>query len=44
MSIVHTAGCGKEYTARPSRQLLMVLFLKYDMEKSYVNAGRAEKS
>jgi hypothetical protein len=26
------------------RQLLMVLFLLYDIEKSYVNAGMQEKS
>jgi hypothetical protein len=41
---VHTPGCGKEYTLHVHRQLLMVLFLKYDIEKSYVNAGMAEKS
>jgi hypothetical protein len=34
---VHTAG-------DRHRQLLMVLFLLYDIEKSYVNAGMPEKS
>jgi hypothetical protein len=41
---VHTAIGGKDYTLHVYRQLLMVLFLKYDIEKSYVNAGMAEKS
>jgi hypothetical protein len=34
-----TAGSGKWYTLHVHRQLLMVLFLLYDIENSYVNAG-----
>jgi hypothetical protein len=41
---VHTAGCGNGYTLHVHRQLMMVLFLKYFIEKSYVNAGMPEKS
>jgi hypothetical protein len=40
----HTAGCGNGYTQHVHRQLLMVLFLLDDIEKSYVNAGMPEKS
>jgi hypothetical protein len=36
---IHTVGGGKGYTLHIHRQLLMVLFLLYDIEKSYVNAG-----
>jgi hypothetical protein len=32
------------YTLHVHRQLLNVLFLLYDNEKSYVNAGMSEKS
>jgi hypothetical protein len=41
---IHTAVVGKENTLHVYRQLLMVLFLKYDNEKSYVNAGMSETS
>ncbi len=48
---VHTASVGDSerdthavqwYTLHVHRQLLMVLFLLYDIEKSYVNAGMSE--
>jgi hypothetical protein len=41
---VHTAVGQKEYTLHVHRQLLMVLFLLDDIEKSYVNTGMPEKS
>ncbi len=41
---IQTAGSGKWYTLHAHRQLLRVLFLLYDIEKSYVNAGMPEKS
>ncbi len=41
---VQTAGSEKWYTLHVHRQLLMVLFLLYDIEKSYINAGMPEKS
>jgi hypothetical protein len=39
-----TAGSGRWYTLHVHRQMLMVLFLLYYIEKSYVNAGIPEKS
>ncbi len=39
---VQTAGSGKCYTLHVHRQLLMVLFLLCDIEKSNVNAGMPE--
>jgi hypothetical protein len=39
---VHTAGCGNGYTLHVHRQVLKVLFLLYDIEKSNVNAGMPE--
>ncbi len=39
-----TADSEKWYTLYVHRQLLMVLFLLYDIEKAYVNAGMPEKS
>jgi hypothetical protein len=39
---VHTAGGRKGHTLHVHRQLLMVLFLLNDIEKSYVNAGMSE--
>ncbi len=39
---VQTACSGEWYTLHVHRQLLMVLFLPYDIEKSYVNAGMPE--
>jgi hypothetical protein len=45
---VQTAGTGSEkfkrFVLHVHRQLLMVLFLLYDIEKLYVNAGMPEKS
>jgi hypothetical protein len=40
--MVHTAVGGKKYTLHVHRQPLMVLFLLYDIERSYVNAGMPE--
>jgi hypothetical protein len=34
----------KGYTLHVHRQLLMTLFLLYDIEKSYINAGMPEKN
>jgi hypothetical protein len=39
---VYTAGGRKGHTLNVHRQLLMVLFLLNDNEKSYVNAGMSE--
>ncbi len=39
MSQVQSTGSGMGYTLLVQRQLLMVLFLLYDIEQSYVNAG-----
>jgi hypothetical protein len=39
---VHTAVGGKEYTLHVRLQLVLVLFLLYDIEKSYVNAAMPE--
>jgi hypothetical protein len=41
---VLTAVGGKNYTLHVHRQLLMVLFLLYDIRKSYINAGMPEQS
>ncbi len=41
---VQTACGGKWCTLQVHRQLLMVLYLLYDIEKLYVNAGMLEKS
>ncbi len=41
---VQTVGSLKWYTLHVHRQLLMVLFLQCDNEKSYVYAGMPEKS
>ncbi len=41
---IQTEDSGKWYTLHAQRQLLRVLFLLYDIEKSYVNAGMPEKS
>ncbi len=40
---VQTTDSGKKYTLHVHRQLLMVLFLLKDVEKSYVNAEMPEK-
>ncbi len=41
---VQIEGSGKWYTMPVHRRLLMVLFLLYDIDKSFVNAGMPEKS
>jgi hypothetical protein len=39
---IQTAGSGKGYTLHVHIQVLMMLFLLYDDEKSFVNAGMPE--
>ncbi len=41
---IQTEDSKKCYTLHAHRQLLRVLYLLFDIEKSYVNAGRPEKS
>jgi hypothetical protein len=41
---IQTKGSGKCYNLYIHRQLLLVFFLSYDVEKSHVNARMPEKS